>query len=184
MNLRSPLLRYALIPLALLSATTHAATTTEGTLTGQIGVQVTIEQGCSVGNGTSTGTANEWGSINFGTYADLSNIVDGSVLGSDGANTLTITCTSGLTPTLKLDGGLNETSKSVRAMISGSATIPYHLYSDAAYSKEIAVDGSISPTADNSAQKILIYGQIRPSEQASSLTAGTYTDTVTATLSW
>lgn len=181
MNLRPVLLLCALFPVATLSPTAFAA---EGTLSGQIGVQVTISEGCTVGNNNSSGTVNEWGSINFGTYADLSNIINGTVLGSNGTDTVTVTCTSGLSPTLKLDGGVNET-KSLRSMISGSTTIPYRLYSDSSYSSEIAVDGSIALTADGTAQSIPIYGRIIPSDQTSSApTAGTYTDTVTATLSW
>ena len=181
MNLRPALLLCALFPLTTLSSNAYAA---EGTLSGQIGVQVTISEGCTVGNNNSSGTVNEWGSINFGTYADLSNIINGTVLGSNGTDTVTVTCTSGLSPTLKLDGGVNETD-SLRAMISGSTTIPYRLYSDSSYSSEIAVDGSIALTADGTAQSIPIYGRIIPSDQTSSApTAGTYTDTVTATLSW
>ncbi|WP_244986462.1 hypothetical protein [Rosenbergiella epipactidis] len=72
MNLRPALLLCALFPVATLSPTAFAA---EGTLSGQIGVQVTISEGCTVGNNNSSGTVNEWGSINFGTYADLSNIL-------------------------------------------------------------------------------------------------------------
>ncbi|WP_241647128.1 Csu type fimbrial protein [Rosenbergiella metrosideri] len=182
MNLRPVLLLCALFPFTTFSS---YANTVLGTLSGQIGVQVTISEGCTVGNNNSKGTVNEWGSINFGTYADLSNIINGTVLGSNGTDTVTVTCTSGLSPTLKLDGGVNETAKNLRSMISGSTTIPYRLYSDASYSKEIAVDGSISLTSDGTAQNIPIYGRIIPSDQLSSApTAGTYTDTVTATLSW
>ena len=181
MNLRPALLLCALFPVATMSSTASAA---EGTLSGQIGVQVTISEGCTVGNNNSSGTVNQWGSIDFGTYADLSNIINGTVLGSNGTDTVTVTCTSGLSPTLKLDGGVNET-KSLRAMISGSTTIPYRLYSDSSYSAEIPVDGSIALTANGTAQNIPIYGRIIPADQSSSApTAGTYTDTVTATLSW
>ncbi|WKX27179.1 Csu type fimbrial protein [Tatumella ptyseos] len=183
MNLKYALLLCTSLPFALSPLTLYAADTS-GTLSGQIGVQVTISEGCTVGNNDSSGSVNEWGSIDFGTYADLSNIINGSVLGSDGTDTVTVTCTSGLSPTLKLDGGVNETN-SLRAMISGSTVIPYRLYSDAAYSSEVAVDGSIALTADGTAQNIPIYGRIIPSDQDSSApTAGTYTDTVTATLSW
>ncbi|WP_241609571.1 spore coat U domain-containing protein [Rosenbergiella australiborealis] len=181
MKRKSSFLSSALFTIAVLTPTAYA---TNGTLTGQIGVQVIISEGCTVGNNTSSGTVNEWGSINFGTYADLSNIINGSVIGSDGANTVTVTCTSGLSPTLKLDGGLNETS-SLRSMISGSTKIPYRLYSNSSYSSEIAVNGSIALTADGTAQNIPIYGRILPADQTSTApSSGTYTDTVTATLSW
>ncbi|MBT0721204.1 Csu type fimbrial protein [Rosenbergiella collisarenosi] len=172
-----------IIPLLSLSAL-PASAATEGTLSGQVGVQVIISEGCTVGNNTSSGTANEWGSINFGTYADLSNIINGTVLGSNGTDTVTVTCTSGLSPTLTLNGGGNQANQ-LRSMVSGSTTIPYRLYSDSSYSKEIPVNGSIALAADGTAQSIPLYGRILPGDQKSSApTAGTYTDTVTATLSW
>ena len=155
-----------------------------GTLTGQVGIQVVISDGCTVGNNDSSGTTNDWGSINFGTYADLANIIDGSVLGSDGSSSVTVTCTSGLSPTLTLDGGLNGSS-TLRNMTSGTTLIPYRLYSDSSRSTEIAVNGSVSLSADGTAQNVPIYGRILPSDQSTTAPAsGTYVDTVTATLAW
>lgn len=44
---------------------------------------------------------------------------------------------------------------------------------------------SIASMIDGTAQSIPIYGRIIPADQSSTApTAGTYTDTVTATLSW
>ena len=174
-----------------LPASTLAATTT-GTLTGQVGVEVTISSGCAVANGSSSSGTNSWGTLDFGSYADLTSAINGSVLGSDGTNAVTITCTSGLSPTLTLDGGLNETtSTEVRNMVTTSSSsttstdIAYRLYSDSTYSSEIAPGGSISLTADGTAENIPIYGRILKDDQTSTAPAsGTYSDTVTATLSW
>ena len=172
--------------------TSLSASAAEGTLTGQVGVQVTIKEGCTVANGSSSSGTNRWGTLNFGTYADLTSIINGSVLGSDGKDAVTVTCTSGLSPTLTLDGGLNE-SGNVRNMVnttttSGTTTssdIAYHLYSDASYDTEIEPGTAISLTASGDAQSIPIYGRILPTGQTSTApTSGTYTDTVTATLAW
>lgn len=164
--------------------TTPLAASAAGTLTGQVGIQVVISDGCTVGNNDSSGSTNNWGSINFGTYADLANIIDGSVLGSDGSSSVTVTCTSGLSPTLTLDGGLNGSS-TLRNMTSGTTLIPYRLYSDSSRSTEIAVNGSVSLTADGTEQDVPIYGRILPSDQSTTSPAsGTYVDTVTATLAW
>ncbi|KFD20269.1 putative fimbrial subunit [Tatumella ptyseos ATCC 33301] len=172
--------------------TSLSASATEGTLTGQVGVEVTIKEGCTVANGSSSSGTNSWGTLNFGTYADLTSIINGSVLGSDGKDAVTVTCTAGLSPTLTLDGGLNE-SGNVRNMVnttttSGTTTssdIAYHLYSDASYDTEIKPGTSISLTASGDAQSIPIYGRILPTGQSSTAPAsGTYTDTVTATLAW
>ncbi|MEW6484605.1 Csu type fimbrial protein [Tatumella ptyseos] len=172
--------------------TSLSASATEGTLTGQVGVEVTIKEGCTVANGSSSSGTNSWGTLNFGTYADLTSIINGSVLGSGGKDAVTVTCTAGLSPTLTLDGGLNE-SGNVRNMVnttttSGTTTssdIAYHLYSDASYDTEIKPGTSISLTASGDAQSIPIYGRILPTGQSSTAPAsGTYTDTVTATLAW
>lgn len=183
MNLRPALLLCAALPFGLFPYTLNAATP-NGTLTGKIGVQVTISGGCIVGNSNSKETTNEWGNINFGTYADLSSIINGSSLGSDGTNALTISCTSGLDPHLQLDSGTNETNN-LRAMVSGTTAIPYRLYTDAAFSSEIAPNGSIAIAHDGNPHNIIIYGRILPSDQLPTApTPGTYKDTVTATLTW
>lgn len=157
-----------------------------GSLTGNIGVTLNIGEGCTVSNGSVSGGTNEWGTLDFGTYSDLTNVIDGSVTGSDGSNTVSVTCSSGLSPTLALGSGLYGNG-SVRNVSSdgGTTLIPYRLYSDSARSSEIALNGSISLTADGTAQDIPIYGRVLPADQSTTApAAGTYTDTVVATLSW
>lgn len=157
-----------------------------GTLTGNIGVTLTIGEGCTVTNGSVTGGTNEWGKLDFGTYSDLTNIIDGTVTGSDGSNTVTVTCSKGLSPTLSLDSGLYGNA-SLRNVSSdgGTTLIPYRLYSDSSRSTEIAPGGSIELTADGTAQNIPIYGRIQPADQRTTApAAGTYTDIVVATLAW
>lgn len=75
-----------------------------GTLSGQIGVRVTLGSGCSVSN-VRNGENNRWGNINFGAYGDLANSIDAEVTGSGGGSALTVTCTEDLDSTLTLDGG-------------------------------------------------------------------------------
>ncbi|MEJ5939703.1 spore coat U domain-containing protein [Klebsiella pneumoniae] len=165
-----------------LANSAHAA----GTLTGNIGVTLTIGEGCTVTNGSVTDGTNEWGTLDFGTYSDLTNVIDGSVTGSDGSNTVTVTCSNGLSPTLTLDSGLYGNG-SLRNVSSdgGTTLVPYRLYSDSARTTEIALGGSIALTADGTAQDVPIYGRILPADQSTTApAAGTYTDTVVATLAW
>lgn len=180
MEFKSVICAFSLIAACSLPLTTYAA----GTLTGQLGIQVKIDAGCSVGNSNSSGTNNKWGAIDFGTYADLANIIDGSLLGPNGSSSVIVTCTSGLSPRLTLDGGLNG-SDALRKMVSGNTLIPYRLYSDATHNSEIAINHSMSLVADGTAQNVPIYGRILPADQTSTApAAGTYVDTVTATLAW
>ena len=173
--------------LALFSAallTLSAGALAAGTLTGQVGVQLTISTGCTVGNGTSTGGTNQWGTLNFGNYADLTSVINGTVFGADGTNAVTITCSTGLTPTLSLNGGL-AASGATRTMTSSGNSIPYRLYSNAARTTEIAINTPVALTTGTTAQNIPIYGRVLPADQTSTTpTAGTYNDTVVATLAW
>ncbi|NMP25719.1 fimbrial major subunit CsuA/B family protein [Rahnella sp. SAP-1] len=171
---------------ALLSAATFSLSPTAlaaGTLTGQIGVQLTISTGCTVGNGTNTGGTNQWGNINFGNYADLTSVINGTLLGANGTSAVTVTCNTGLTPTLSLGAGSNSTA-GLRAMSAGGATtIPYRLYSDTARTSEIAVNTPVALAIG--AQNFPIYARVLPADQTSTTpAAGTYSDIVLATLAW
>lgn len=163
-----------------LSANSMAA----GLLTGQLGVQLIISTGCTIGNGSVVGGTNQWGTLNFGNYADLTSVINGNAVGADGTSSLTVTCSTGLTPTLLLDGGLASTG-ALRGMRAGLVTIPYRLYSNAARTTEIAINSPIALSTSGSVQNIPIYGRVLPADQASTTpAAGTYTDTVIATIAW
>lgn len=174
----------ALLSSAAIQPVSAAAT---GSLTGEIGVQVIIGSACTVGNGDGSTGTNKWGTLDFGTYADLKYTIDGSVTGADGSGAVTVTCSTGLSPTLTLDGGLygDGTVRSVSSD-SGTTRVPYRLYSDSARTNEIDVGDTISLAATGTAQNIPIYGRILPSDQGANTSpaAGTYVDTVIATLAW
>ena len=154
-----------------------------GTLSGQIGVQVTLGSGCSVSN-VRNGENNRWGNINFGSYGDLANSIDAGMVGSGGATAVSIACTAALQSTLTLDGG-QQGSSTLRYMknTADSELIAYRLYSDVGRNSEILPDGSIAITGTGSPQEIPIFARIRPEDQDTP-TAGNYSDIVTATLTW
>lgn len=156
-----------------------------GTLSGQIGVQVTLGSGCSVSN-VRDGENNRWGNINFGNYGDLANSIDASIVGSGGGNALTVTCTQDLDSTLTLDGGQSGDAD-LRYMknAGGTQQIAYRLYSDTARSNEILPGGTIAIVGTGSPQAIPVFARIRPEDQSvNAPTAGEYNDIVTATLTW
>jgi len=166
---------------ALLSASFGAQAV--GLLVGQVGVQLTISTGCTIGNGSVTGGINQWGTLNFGNYADVTSIINGTVAGSNGS-AVTITCSTGLTPSMSLNGGLAATG-AVRAMTSSGNKISYRLFSDAAHTTEIGINTPVTLTTGTTAQNIPIYGRVLPGDQTSTTpAAGTYNDTVVATISW
>ncbi len=73
----------------------NGAANAAGTIQGTLGVTLTIGAGCVVGGGGSSGSVNDFGSISFGTYSSLANIIDASATGAGGAGTLSLTCTTG-----------------------------------------------------------------------------------------
>lgn len=160
-----------------------------GTLTGQIGVQVTIGTGCTVSNGTSLAGANSWGTIDFGDYGDLANAVNSGMVGSGGASAVSVICSAGTRSTLTLNGGQHSATlnaATIRTMENDTgAQIPYRLYSDSGRSNEIQPNGQISITGTGNPQEIPIYARILPEDQtATAPTAGVYNDIITATLTW
>ena len=134
-----------------------AAGLTTGTLTGQVGVQLTIGSGCTVTNGSSASGVNSWGTIDFGTYSDLVNAIDSNLIGSGGASAVSIICSNNLPATLTLNNGQAEFTSA-----------------------------GIGITGTGSAQEIPIYARVLPADQGG-VTApaeGFYQDVVTATLTW
>ncbi len=183
--------KYSLLGLLVAASLIPVSSQAAGTTTGTLGVTLTIAEGCSVNNGSPTAGQNQWGSLNFGTYSDLNTIINGTVQSTVGGN-VQIICTTGLTPSISLNAGANAQAGGERALVAtgvtGATPIPYRLFADPGHSKEyVANTPQVLPiiTTADTAQNIPIYGLITPSEQTNKTpAAGTYNDTVTATLSW
>ncbi|MFN9527706.1 MAG: hypothetical protein ACK561_17570 [Pseudomonadaceae bacterium] len=91
-----PITRTATLALSLFAAPAFSA----GELQGQLNVQITIGTGCTVTNGTASGSSNTFGSLSFGDYNDLANLIDGRSFGSAGAARLA--CNAAWEPTTAL----------------------------------------------------------------------------------
>lgn len=157
--------QYALA-LALLgvSSLSLAATTTD-TFT----VTATVENSCVV-------TANN---LAFGTV----NVISGADV--DATSTIDVTCTNGATYEVGLDGG-GAADVANRAMSDGgTGTLNYSLYSDTGrttnWGNTTGVD-VVAGTGSGSAQTLTVYGRI-PQGQTT-VAAGSYTDTITATVTY
>ncbi|HGM6605695.1 TPA: spore coat protein U domain-containing protein, partial [Serratia marcescens] len=93
---------------------TSGAAFAAGTIQGTLGVTLTIGAGCVVTGGNSSGTTNNFGSISFGTYSSLANVITASATGSGGTGTLGLNCTTGTNYTVALDNGLNASGSQRR----------------------------------------------------------------------
>lgn len=155
------------------------------TINGQIPVSLTITAACTVDNGAGAGST--WGTINFGSHADLNNVIDAQVT-STGGNGITVSCPVGTPVALKIGAGANA-SASLRRLAPGSGTdyVSYRLYSDSTHTAEIPLSSTtgIAIVATGNPQLVPIYARILPADQTVlAPTAGSYTDTVTATIEW
>lgn len=172
------LLRNLFIMLLISSSMSEAGTTTS-TFT----VSATVENGCVFGDSMESSTTS-FGTIDFGTLSSLSSSVD--VVSSTGSGSIVVTCTPGLSATIALDYGVNGGNSTERYLIngSGSTTLGYQLYQDSARTKVWGTDSlaySIS-SFPSTTQTYPVYARLFASSAMPA--AGTYTDTVTVTLTY
>ncbi|UUX97691.1 spore coat U domain-containing protein [Aquabacterium sp. J223] len=167
---RGPLQRIVLAALAVLPCMLAHGGTTSSTFQ----ASATVISACTV-----TGT-----NLSFGTALDpLSSPVP-----VDASATLSVVCTNTTPYAVALSAGANAGGPSTfgaRAMKSGSQLLPYQLYTDAARSVVWGDGTSGSSTQSGvgtgSNQSITVYGRL-PS--LSGVVPGTYTDTVTVTITY
>lgn len=151
-----------------------------GSVTNPIGVQATVVPGCVLGI-ASTGAFTNYGTIDFGSVTNLTSNVD--VTTSNGAGSIVLTCTPGIPASIALDAGLNSSSTSARLLKSGTDTLGYQLYQNSARTilwgtGSDAYNFTTLPVPSQTT----IYARLN--SQTNFPAAGTYTDTVTATISW
>jgi len=136
------------------------------TVTKTLQITATAMSSCSV---TTTNIA-------FGNY-------NRSLLNTTG--NVAVTCTSGTTYTIGLDGGANAGASNVtsRYMVQGTNQLPYFLYSDSARTVNWGnpTGGPTTAAGTGSAQNYPIYGRI-PANQTAPASPNQYTDIVNVTV--
>lgn len=150
-------------------------------------LSATIQAGCILGSGGSDVAS--YGTIDFGTLSTLPANVD--VASASGAGSIVLQCTPGTTVTIALDNGLNASGSIASGRnlknTASTETLGYQLYQDANRST-VWGNGSnggstLSITAANSAARTLpVFARLFARTPTPS--AGTYTDTVTVTVSY
>lgn len=118
--------------------------------------------------------------LDFGQYDPIS----GSV--KDATSEIDVTCTTGTSFQIYLNGGLNGniTQRKLKADNS-TDTLNYNLYTDAGHSTVWGDNSTGTPVADTgtgSAVKKYVYGRIDASQASSS--SDTYQDTITVTVDY
>jgi spore coat protein U-like protein len=112
----------------------------------------------------------------FGNYTGAVNNV---------TSTVSVTCTSTTTYTVGLSAGLaTGATVTTRKMQNGTALLPYALYSNSGRTTNwgnTAATGWVAGTGTGIAQPLTVYGQIAAGHF---VTPGSYTDTITATVTY
>ncbi|MHC8332520.1 Csu type fimbrial protein [Pseudomonas sp. LB3P25] len=152
------------------------------TVTGQISTSMTLTSSCEV-NGAGGSSGLNFGALDFGTTGSLFTAANGQVLSGGGA--LSILCSSGTTPAMKVRAGAHDGGSvgGSRALADGSGHfVPYDLYTDAGYEDILAIDTVINlDPSTGVAQTVNIYGK---AVGKAGLPAGIYSDTVAVELSF
>ena len=140
------------------------------TTTSNLGITASVPNNCTISASP----------LNFGTYNPTSLLT--------GTGTVTTTCTSGASATITLGQGSNPDGGSsdaypFRQLAVGTNKLTYYLYQDAG---RVTVWGNTAGTGlsingTGNAQGSTVYGQI---PAAQNVPAGSYSDTVTATVTY
>ncbi len=174
------LVKTSLLVVFLFAGNAHSA----GQIQGQLNVQLTIGSGCTVTNGSDDGSSNTFGSLSFGEYSSLGNIIEGRSIGAGGGGSFGLQCSNGTSYSVALDSGQNNSTNQRRMHTSGEY-VAYNLYQDVGRSV-LWGDGSnggsvLSGVGNGADSEIVVYGRV-PSQTTP--TPGTYRDTVQVTVAW
>jgi spore coat protein U-like protein len=139
------------------------------TVTSTFSAQVTLTASCVI-NSAST--------LNFGSQGVLTANVDNT-------STLQVQCTNTTPYNIGLDAGTGSgATMAARKMTSGGATVTYSLYSDSGRStvwgNTVGTD-TVPGTGNGASQSFTVYGRVPAQTTPAS---GTYTDTVTITVTY
>ncbi|QGN38665.1 spore coat U domain-containing protein [Klebsiella oxytoca] len=171
------MLRPEWLTLFLLFASGAQAATVQKTF--KVSAQITA--GCALGAGDGSQTT-DFGTLSFGTLSSLYNNVD--VASTSGAGSIIVTCTPGTSISIALDYGVNGGSATQRFMSSAGKTLAYQLYQDANRSTVWGNNTQALSVASfpSTTQTYTVYGRLFATNGFPAV--GSYTDTVTVTLTY
>lgn len=148
------------------------------------GVSATIQAGCAVDGLGTSGNAGTLGTLDFGTHPSVAiRTVQTSLTGSQA---IRLRCTPGVALTMTADGGQHQESGSRHLQRAGNPAdrLSYILCTDTGCGQTIGINQSLAvsvTSANMNDVRLPIAGQVT---LPGSGTVGTFTDTVTVTLSW
>jgi spore coat protein U-like protein len=140
------------------------------TVTSTMPVKIIIQNACNVSTAPTL--------LDFGTQGPL-------VANVDSTATITLTCTTGATYNVGLDGGgAGAANINARRMINGTNTVGYQLYRDTGrttvWGNTVGTDTQPG-TGNGTAQTLTVFGRVPPQTTPP---AATYNDTVNVTVTY
>lgn len=169
---------YLMMPLLLTSFSWQA---NSASVSGTIDVSINLVQGCVINGNNAVDTASGigFGSLDFGDVPAIFTEQDAVVNGGS-ATGIEVLCSNGVT----LGTGLYDGSVAAGsyAMSNGSEYIEYKLFTDSDRNTQIVQNGTVALTefTTATAQTIELFAKA----YGTSSTAGSYSDTISVTLSW
>jgi spore coat protein U-like protein len=155
-------------PLAALGLLGLAATASAQTASTNLSVSSTLSASCSVAASA----------LSFGTQ-----VPSPMTAAVDATATITATCTNGRAYTIGLNNGSGAgATETVRKMTGSSGTVDYAIYADSARTTVWGTGAAaVAQTGNGLAQALTAYGRMPLQTGAA---AGTYTDSVTVTITF
>lgn len=144
------------------------------TATANLSVSATVTNNCTIGTSA----------VAFGGYDPIATHASTPL---DASGTVTVTCTQGTTRTVGLSLGANATGATRRLTDGSSHYVAYELFKDSGRSSIWGNSGAdlltpaVDPAASNAAVNLTVYGRIAAGQN---VVAGSYTDTVVATVTF
>ncbi len=154
------------IALGIFALATSAAQAA-GTVTANMGVQITIQNACAFTTAPTT--------LQFGTQGPL-------IANVDVTTTFAVTCTTGDVYNIAMSAGSGTVA--ARTMLNGATPVNYSLFYDSGRTKNWGVTSgtdTLAGTGNGTSQTITVYGRVPPQTTPA---AAVYNDTVQVSVNY
>lgn len=150
----------------------------------EFGVAAEIVAGCLVDGLGDSGDAGPIGTLDFGSDSTFSTATHSA--STTASQAIRLRCTPGVALSMAVDGGAHAASgmRHLQLGADSAARIAYALCSDAACNQPIAIGGSAAVTVDGANSEDVLLPLYASLTLPGALPPGTYTDTLTVTLTW
>jgi spore coat protein U-like protein len=149
-----------------------SAPASAATATANLGVTATVTNNCTISTAA----------LAFGSYDP---VVANASTDLNGSGTVSVACTKGTSATVGLGLGSNASGSTRRMTDGGGNYLTYELYQDAGHVTIWGNSGAglLSPAAapSKATRNFTVYGQVASNQD---VTAGSYSDTVVATVNF